>query len=575
MKKLISNINFLTQKFRATLIIVVFLQIFVTFAEVLSIGSLFPLINTMLDEGKFLNYLDQLQNNFQFISEANKNFFVKNSVLLFGILIILIFLLKNIICLFVNWYQSSFALNLKYQLSNKLFSNYLAMPHKFYLENNTANLLRNIGLINYSSAIIEEVLKITTEILVIVTLSIFLTIISPSATISILILFSFIFITIYILTKGNLKKWGNLIKETEATRIKHLKDGFELNREIKITNSQNYFLNNYLKQIDIQNKAMFKSKILSFGTKYLVELMVVISVIIFAYSIFNNSFNLNLNLPILAVIGAIGLRLFPSLNRIISSTQFIRTYYSMMSKLTEELLNTSEEKTIFMKNIKKKIIKKSITLENINQKFHDKNFEIKNLNISFNVNKPTFIYGPSGSGKTTLLNIILGFIKPKNGKILIDDIAAEENTINGIFLSVGFVPQEIQIFEDTILRNILMGRKKESISQSFLNKILDITLLNDFIKDLPYGIETVLGEKGLNISGGQRQRIGLARALINDPKIIVFDEATNSLDKKSEQVIIKNMLEFSKNKIFIIVSHNTESLSEEFNPIKIIEGKIV
>lgn len=575
MKKLISNINFLTQKFRATLIIVVFLQIFVTFAEVLSIGSLFPLINTMLDEGKFLNYLDQLQNNFQFISEANKNFFVKNSVLLFGILIILIFLLKNIICLFVNWYQSSFALNLKYQLSNKLFSNYLAMPHKFYLENNTANLLRNIGLINYSSAIIEEVLKITTEILVIVTLSIFLTIISPSATISILILFSFIFITIYILTKGKLKKWGNLIKETEATRIKHLKDGFELNREIKITNSQNYFLNNYLKQIDIQNKAMFKSKILSFGTKYLVELMVVISVIIFAYSIFNNSFNLNLNLPILAVIGAIGLRLFPSLNRIISSTQFIRTYYSMMSKLTEELLNTSEEKTIFMKNIKKKIIKKSITLENINQKFHDKNFEIKNLNISFNVNKPTFIYGPSGSGKTTLLNIILGFIKPKNGKILIDDIAAEENTINGIFLSVGFVPQEIQIFEDTILRNILMGRKKESISQSFLNKILDITLLNDFIKDLPYGIETVLGEKGLNISGGQRQRIGLARALINDPKIIVFDEATNSLDKKSEQVIIKNMLEFSKNKIFIIVSHNTESLSEEFNPIKIIEGKIV
>ena len=173
MKKLISNINFLTQKFRATLIIVVFLQIFVTFAEVLSIGSLFPLINTMLDEGKFLNYLDQLQNNFQFISETNKYFFVKNSVLLFGILIIFIFLLKNIICLFVNWYQSSFALNLKYQLSDKLFSNYLAMPHKFYLENNTANLLRNIGLINYSSAIIEEVLKITTEILVIVTLSIF------------------------------------------------------------------------------------------------------------------------------------------------------------------------------------------------------------------------------------------------------------------------------------------------------------------------------------------------------------------------------------------------------------------
>lgn len=575
MKKLISNINFLTQKFRATLITVVFLQIFVTFAEVLSIGSLFPLINTMLDEGKFLNYLDQLQNNFQFMSETNKNFFIKNSVLLFGFLIILIFLLKNIICLFVNWYQSSFTLKLKYQLSDKLFSNYLAMPHKFYLENNTANLLRNIGLINYSSTIIEEVLKITTEILVIITLSTFLIIISPSATISILILFSFIFTTIYILTKGKLKKWGNLIKETEATRIKHLKDGFELNREIKITNSQDYFLNNYLKQIDIQNKAMFKSKILSFGTKYLVELMVVISVIIFVYSIFLSSLNLNLNLPILAVIGAIGLRLFPSLNRIISSTQFIRTYYSMMSKLTEELLITSKEKTIFMKNIKKKIIKKSITLENINQKFHDKNFEIKNLNISFNVNKPTFIYGPSGSGKTTLLNIILGFVKPKNGKILIDDIAAEENTINGIFLSVGFVPQEIKIFEDTILRNILMGRKKESISQSFLNKILDITLLNDFIKDLPYGIETVVGENGLNISGGQRQRIGLARALINDPKIIVFDEATNSLDKKSEQVIIKNMLEFSKNKIFIIVSHNTESLSEEFNPIKIIEGKIV
>ena len=115
---------------------------------------------------------------------------------------------------------------------------------------------------------------------------------------------------------------------------------------------------------------------------------------------------------------------------------------------------------------------------------------------------------------------------------------------------------------------------KKLLNQYFLKKILKLTLLDDFLKSLPNGINTILGERGLNISGGQRQRIGLARALINDPKIIILDEATNSLDKSSENKIIKNLINFARNKILIMVSHNTDSLQNEFRIIKVNNGDI-
>ena len=136
------------------------------------------------------------------------------------------------------------------------------------------------------------------------------------------------------------------------------------------------------------------------------------------------------------------------------------------------------------------------------------------------------------------------------------------------------MPQEILIFEDTILRNILIGRDEKTIDSQFLKKILKLSLLDEFLKSLPDGINTIVGERGLNISGGQRQRIGLARALINDPKIIILDEATNSLDKSSEEKIIQNIINFSRNKILIMVSHNTNSLHNEFRIIKVNNGEI-
>ena len=242
MKKLIKNLNLLTKKFKTSLVLIVFLQIAITFAELVSIGALFPLVNIMSNEEKLLNYLIIIEKNSFIINELFKNFIINNIILLSSLSIILIFLIKNIFCVAVNWYQSSFVLKLKYHLSDNLFSNYLEMPHSFYLKNNTAYLIRNTGFINYSAQVIESLLKLSSELVVAISLSIFLIFISPSASLKILILFLLIFIIIYSLTKNKLKSYGNIIKETEVHGIKTLKESFELNREIKITNSKNIFL---------------------------------------------------------------------------------------------------------------------------------------------------------------------------------------------------------------------------------------------------------------------------------------------------------------------------------------------
>ncbi len=574
MKKLIKNLSLLTKKFKTSLVLIIFLQIAVTLAELISIGALFPLINVMSSEEKLLDYLVILEKNSLIINETFKNFILKNIIIISCLFITLIFLIKNIFCVAVSWYQSSFVLRLKYHLSDILFSNYLEMPHNFYLKNNTAYLIRNTGFVNYSAQVIESLLKMSSELIIAIALSIFLIFISPGASFKILILFLLIFIIIYSLTKNRLKSLGNTIKETEVHRIKTLKDSFELNREIKITNSQKYFLKNYLDSLNRQNKAIFFSRIFSIANRYVIETILVIAAMLYAYSIFLNDTDFISSLPFLVVLAAVGLRLFPSLNRILGLAQFIRTYYSMVDQLSDELIKTSKDKYNFSSKIKKIDIKKNIKLKNICQKFKDKKFEINNLNIDFFENKPSFIFGPSGSGKTTLLNILLGFVKPQSGNVLLDDKTISENNVGSIFLSVGYVPQEILIFEDTILRNILIGRDEKTIDSQFLKKILKLSLLDEFLKSLPDGINTIVGERGLNISGGQRQRIGLARALINDPKIIILDEATNSLDKSSEEKIIQNIINFSRNKILIMVSHNTNSLHNEFRIIKVNNGEI-
>ncbi len=203
---------------------------------------------------------------------------------------------------------------------------------------------------------------------------------------------------------------------------------------------------------------------------------------------------------------------------------------------------------------------KNLIIENLNFGYSDLKKEvINNINIHINFGNFLGVSGVSGSGKTTLLSIILGLLKPDKGNIIVDGTNVFNN-IRAWQAVIGYVPQNLYLIDDTIQNNIALGTLKEDLNLDLLNKVINLACLEDLINDLPGGIHTNIGEKGIGLSGGQRQRIGIARALYRQPKLLILDEFTNALDKKLEEKILNNIYGLKKNVTGIIVSHDNNVL---------------
>lgn len=265
-------------------------------------------------------------------------------------------------------------------------------------------------------------------------------------------------------------------------------------------------------------------------------------------------------------------RALPSLNRIVTSLQNLKFYKSSIDIIYHELnsFNSNAENKKIGQSLK---FKNKISLENITFKY-GKKIILKDTSLEILKNECVGIIGESGAGKSTLVDLIVGLQKPNEGKILIDN--KDLNTISNQWMSsIGYISQNIFLVNDTIENNIALGIPKDQISSSRISEVISQVQLTSYIDDLPKGLETKVGERGVQISGGQKQRIGIARALYQNPEILVLDEATSALDPDTEKSIF-NLIEFFKNhKTIIIISHNISNLDFCDKVYKIENKKII
>ena len=265
--------------------------------------------------------------------------------------------------------------------------------------------------------------------------------------------------------------------------------------------------------------------------------------------------------PILAIFLAAAFRLIPSTNRILVSLQQIKYAESVINILHEEITKIKEFKqtlNIYTSNNETKLLR----LENINFSYIDSGENksvLNNISISINHNDIIGIIGTSGAGKTTLLNILLGLLNPKSGHIYLNNDIFQ-NYINEKKQLFGYVPQNIYLIDDSILKNIAFGICDDKIDIDYINEVLKMAQLFDFVYSLPEKLNTFVGESGVRLSGGQRQRIGIARALYNNPKILVLDEATSALDNDTELELLNSVLNLKNERTIIIVAHRLTTL---------------
>jgi len=265
-------------------------------------------------------------------------------------------------------------------------------------------------------------------------------------------------------------------------------------------------------------------------------------------------------IPTIAVFTAAAFRVIPSFSRTLEAQQNINFYRNVSLDIYNDFKNKYKFKKIIVNSSLKKInnkIPKFLNFKDVSFGYDKERIILNKLNYRIKLNGTVGIYGDSGSGKSTLIDLIMGFLKPLSGEILLDnkDINKDKKKFEEWRSLLGYVPQLVNILDETIKKNIALGKESNEINLDKINRILKICDLEGFVKSKKEGIKTILGEKGSKISGGQRQKIGIARALYFEPKILILDEATNALDEKSETILMNNLKNYKNIACIFLISH--------------------
>ncbi len=561
-KSLIILKNLIPKNHHKKFILLFFLILLSMIFEILTLNSIFGLISYMTNPDILNKYVD-----YEPLTKYLSN---DNNSIIFGLtsILFIIFLIKILITIFLNFYESKLIARVKYDLSNNFFKGYMSMPKIFHLRTNSAKIIRNITIeVDYLIGSLQSFTAILLEIVVLIGITIFLLLIDYKITL--ITLFAF-FIFMIVLSKLNSKQLINLGKDRirlVEERLKKISEGvaginiFEL-AGVKEKYIESFKLtNNQFTEIGRDSNFRFSLP------KPLLELFLLILILLFFVFVLNNyEINYKVFLPTLAVFLGASYRLMPSIAKISHNLQKFKFFIQSADKLivdrnrfdlTKKQKEIKEKNFDFHNKIIFKNIKFSYEIHGLDNKNEKKIFD--SLNFEINKKDKIGIFGSSGSGKSTFLDLFMGLIEPSSGQILIDgkDITSIKSEWHK---KIGCVPQDVFIFDTTISKNIIFSSENDDVQKDKILKAITKSNLNSFISNLDNGLQTLIGERGSRISGGEKQRIGIARALYNNPDILIFDESTSSLDKQTENKIIEEIFENNKEKTIIFVSHNLDNL---------------
>ncbi len=544
-------------------------SLFAAVSEIISISSIPIFVTLLVDpqlfQSKISNYID-----ISFLINIPNG----KLILFGGILLTIIFFAKNLFNTILIYFQSSVIRHLNVKLTDRLYKLYLYAPYFIHLKMNNAELVRNI--ISETSQVISVILKLITlfrELLVLIFIFVLVLYVDILVTFIVFLVLSFFAGLFFYLTKKTIHKNAKEMQKLSATRIKNVNETFGAIKEVKIFNIENLFSQKFSLTNQLRENYFLINSFLTQIPRYFLEAVIIITLIfiIMLYNYLNKDFNSLL--PMLTLLSVAAVRLLPSFNSISTSLSTIKSLSPSLDLVVREIQNVGKLKNEKESQSEKGFtFNKKIVFNNVSFKYPTNiSNTLAEINLEILHESKIGIIGSSGAGKSTFINLLLGLLKPTEGNILVDDKNIEENLKNWQS-NIGYVPQDIYLLDDTIKNNITFS--EEAIDEYQLNKVLKLARLDKFLESLPDGLETYIGERGARISGGQRQRIGIARALYKDPKVIVFDEATNALDSENERNIMREILELDIKKNLIIITHRHE-LVKTCNKIFTIEdGRI-
>ncbi len=544
---------------------IIFLMVLCAAMEAVGIGLVYPLIRIIGNP----NFLAE----HAALASAVERFGVTNHrrMIFFASLCMLAFyVFKNFALLRQARLQISFSMNSQKDFTSRLYAYYMSKPYLYHIDTNIAIMHRNInaGGTAVFCNILVSALSIITEFITVIVIWSFLAVLDwVSALGAAFLLAPFAFLVLNHFRK-KIGEYGAVQSKNTAEMAKWVNQGFCSLKETKVMRREAYFTKEFCKAYSKFTDSTKEYQFIQRIPRAIIELAAIGGILLLIAAKMLLKSDPDSLMAGLGVLALAAVRIMPSLNRIVSLFNDIKFYSPLFDEIYDDLLAVKKSKERSANGLsaageERLPFEKEISVENLSFAYPSAPQKDVLKDASFKIPKGAFcgIVGASGAGKTTFVDILLGLLPPKSGAILVDGQDICKNA-GGWLNNLAYVPQSIYLIDGTIRENIAFGRPEKEVDEEKMERALKMSELYDFVKSLPDGLETSVGDRGGKLSGGQKQRIGIARALYNEPAVLVLDEATSALDNETERQITQTILKL-KGKITIIsIAHRLSALED-------------
>lgn len=560
-----------TGRQKVRLVILFFMTVVAGLLETLGVSAVLPLTSIILNPR-----LLETNKIYHTIAELFNIKSVSGFVVIASIGLIIVYVVKNVYLMAQYYIQLRFNMNCKRDISSRLMKCYINQDYLYHSTHNVAELNRNvIGDVTAFFNMVQAFFSLAAEIITCVFILVYLIVVDVVTTIFLLIILVIFVSIVYKILKHYQIKAGEAARRTNGKISKWVLQTFGGIKEIKTLNREKYFYDKYVESYKANNEAVKKSQILSKYPKYILETVFISSLLIVVCIRIESGIELTTFATTLSAFVVAAVRLMPSFNRIteyMGSIMFSKTATDNVYKDLKEQEKLDAQNNNVPSDNKELSFKESITIKDVNFAYPDGIVKIfDNANLEIKKYESVAFIGSSGAGKTTLADILLGLIRPDSGEVLVDgsNIFSHLNSWHRI---VGYIPQNIYLMDDTIKNNVLFGLKFEDDNKIW--NCLKLAQIEEFVRNLPDGLNTEIGDRGIRLSGGQRQRLGIARALYNNPELLILDEATSALDNETESAVMEAVENLHGKTTMIIIAHRLSTITYCDKIYEVTNGKI-
>lgn len=558
---MLKKINYvLNRKQKINLMLLLIIIFIGAFVELLGVSAVMPLIEVATQP-------QQMNEKWYFVLISGYTGITDSSQMLvfLAVVLIVIYVLKNIYVTMMYSLQYRFIFNNQQRLSVRMMKSYMQQDYLFHVSKNVAELQRNItNDVNGFFTVALNVLQFLAEFSVSAVIIVFLLVqdwASTLAVASLLLLFMGFFMIFF---RKVLVKKGEESRQTNVLVTKWLFQSFSGIKEIKVTNKENFFAANYDKNYKRYAGIQRQQSVLTFLPKPVMETVCICSLMLaMIIKILVVKSDITSFVTTLSIFAVAAFRMLPSFNKItgyISGMMFNKPAIDAVYRDLKEIEKLREQRTAHMLDTQRVSFQQAITLDGLSFRYPESDkWILKDASLTIHKNTSVAFIGASGAGKTTAADLILGILEPQEGAVLIDGTDIKR-CMSSWHEKLGYIPQTIYLMDDTIRANIAFGIPESEIDDAAVEKALKEAQLDEFVRSLPEGLDTMVGDRGVKLSGGQRQRIGIARALYRDPQVLVLDEATSALDNETETEVMRAIDGLHGSRTLIVIAHRLSTI---------------